>query len=124
MSTDRKEYFRNYQRSWIKNRRKMFFDGKSCEKCGSVEKLELHHIKPEEKEHHAIWSWAEKRRLAEIAKCQILCNSCHKKETRKWWDDRRQHGNKMYDKYGCRCEVCKLAKKIRNSKRKQQKKLP
>jgi 5-methylcytosine-specific restriction endonuclease McrA len=73
----RKEYMRNYGREWMRRRRAAFFDGKSCDKCGATSSLELHHRNPEEKIAHGIWSWAEPRRKAEIAKCVVLCESCH-----------------------------------------------
>lgn len=30
-----------------------------------------------QKINHRVWSWAEARREAELAKCQILCHDCH-----------------------------------------------
>lgn len=39
--------------------------------------LQLHHLNPEEKDSHKIWSWSQKRREAEIAKCIVLCWPCH-----------------------------------------------
>ncbi|MEM1416560.1 MAG: HNH endonuclease [Myxococcota bacterium] len=64
------------------DRRARFFAGKSCVKCGSVERLELDHIDPAQKVTHSIWSWSQARREAEIAKCQVLCRRCHKRKTR------------------------------------------
>lgn len=58
-------------------RRAAFFADKVCVKCGATEQLELDHIDRRQKKHHAIWSWSEKRREAEIAKCQVLCRECH-----------------------------------------------
>lgn len=72
---------REYDREWVRKRRATFFAGKCCVKCGSTESLELDHIDPAEKVSHAIWSWREERRLAEAAKCQVLCYKCHKKKT-------------------------------------------
>lgn len=72
---------REYQRRWIAKRRAEFFDGKSCEKCGSKESLELDHIDQATKVSHNIWSWTEVKRLSEIEKCQILCSECHKIKT-------------------------------------------
>lgn len=78
---DRKQYLKDYQRNWVASRRAEFFTGKQCTKCGSTQRLELDHIDPEDKTDHAIWSWSETRRLRELAKCQILCNSCHKEKS-------------------------------------------
>lgn len=75
--SDRREYMRKYQREWIARRRAEFFSDKSCLHCGTTERLELDHVDPESKVHHAIWSWSAVRREAEIAKCQILCHDCH-----------------------------------------------
>lgn len=73
-----REEQREYQRQWVAKRRSDFFLGKSCAECGSVEQLELDHVDRATKVHHAIWSWSQVRREAEIAKCQILCHDCHK----------------------------------------------
>lgn len=71
-----------YTREWVAKRRAEFFFGKYCVVCGSTDKLELDHIDPTTKVHHAIWSWSETRRAAELIKCQILCNEHHKLKTR------------------------------------------
>ena len=82
MSDISKESVNAYRRKWKAARRASFFDGKSCVKCGSIERLELDHIDRSTKIDHNIWSWSEARRNAEIAKCQILCYVCHKEKTR------------------------------------------
>ncbi len=79
-----KEKKREYQKDWMRKRRASFFNGKECKHCGSKENLELHHLNPEEKESHAIWSWRESRRNEEIAKCIVLCEKCHMEETKKY----------------------------------------
>jgi len=70
-----------YQREWIRKRRETFFQGKVCVKCGSDENLELDHIDPDTKELQpaALWSMSDQnpKKIAEIAKCQILCEQCH-----------------------------------------------
>jgi hypothetical protein len=61
---------------------------KCCVRCGSTEDLELDHIDPSTKHSESkntsglIWSWCTERREAELAKCQILCKSCHLTKTR------------------------------------------
>lgn len=55
-----------------------FVNNGPCVKCGSFEDLELDHINPNTKESHCVWSWSEERRNKELAKCQCLCNSCHR----------------------------------------------
>lgn len=74
---------REYQRNWIARRRAIFFADKVCSRCGSDSKLELDHIDPKTKISNSIWSWSQARQSIEIAKCQILCRSCHSEKTRK-----------------------------------------
>jgi hypothetical protein len=81
MTESRKLYMRTYARVWVANRRKQFFAGKSCVRCGSVERLELDHIDPALKVASSIWTWALTKRLDEIKKCQILCHECHKQKS-------------------------------------------
>lgn len=73
---------RKYQRKWTAARRAAFYAGKRCEFCGSRENLELDHKDPKQKVSHRIWNWSAARREVEIAKCQILCEDCHKEKTK------------------------------------------
>lgn len=68
---------RAYMRQWIADRRAAFFAGKVCAECGNTKNLELDHEDPSVKITHRIWSWAEARREAELAKCRPLCKDCH-----------------------------------------------
>ena len=68
---------REYQRRWMASRRAEWFVDKACEHCGTTDRLEIHHRDPEKKVAHAIWSWAAEKRLAELAKCVVLCRDCH-----------------------------------------------
>lgn len=70
-----------YQKNWMRARRAAYFHDKACVKCGSTHRLELDHIDPSTKVSHKIWSWTEVKRLAEIAKCQVLCVLCHREKT-------------------------------------------
>ncbi len=45
--------------------------------CEETETLQFDHINPDKKTCHRIWSWSRARRLAEIAKCQLLCYYHH-----------------------------------------------
>lgn len=86
MSTDRKEYMRSYLKRWYvevvaPRRSKWFEENGPCKNCGSWDRLELDHIDRDTKVHHAIWTWSEQRRTEELAKCQPLCYSCHKKKS-------------------------------------------
>ncbi len=83
---DRKAYLKEYGVKWyaevVKPRReKWFAENGPCRKCGSWDRLELDHVDPATKVHHAIWSWSEKRRSEELKKCQPLCRVCHKKKS-------------------------------------------
>ena len=81
MSYTDPEKQRAYARAWIAKRRRAFFVDKACCLCDSKVSLELDHIDPKTKISHAIWSWRQERREAEIAKCQILCEKCHANKT-------------------------------------------
>jgi 5-methylcytosine-specific restriction endonuclease McrA len=68
---------RAYQREWCRRRRAEFLAGRSCAQCGATEDLEFHHVDPETKLSHRIWSWSKARIRAELAKCVVLCDPCH-----------------------------------------------
>lgn len=114
MSYKDKEKQKEYQRNWIASRRAEFFKDKECKNCQSKINLVLHHRNPEEKESHKIWSWSKERREQEIAKCDILCEKCHKKyhaELRR----KLIHGTfTMYSEHGCRCDNCRNANTIKS----------
>lgn len=101
------------QREWVAKRRRAFFDDKHCEACGTVADLELHHRDPNRKVSHSIWSWAEARRLVEIAKCRVLCGGCHSRfhsEARRVEAELRNPcGTYAAYKRGCKCESCRAA---------------
>ena len=98
---------REYQRSWIQQRRDCFLMEKKCELCGSTENLNLHHRNPKEKISHSFWSWSSDRMKKELAKCDILCISCHQKIHH---PRNVTHGCiTMYKRYQCRCEECRTA---------------
>ena len=103
-----KERQREFNRLWIAQRRADFFRDKFCVKCQSTDSMELDHIDPAQKVSHSIWSWSEPKRLAEIAKCQVLCSKCHKAKTAEFVSRPITHGNSGYDRK-CRCVICKAA---------------
>jgi len=81
-SMARNEAHRLAQRDWyervVKTRRQEWLKANSpCKVCGSWDNLEVDHIDPATKVHHSVWSWSAKRRIAELAKCQTLCEKCH-----------------------------------------------
>jgi len=78
-----KEKRREYGRAWMRKRREAWFKDKTCSSCGSSDRLEIHHPDPEKKISHRVWSWSKQRRDKELSKCIVLCEICHKKETKK-----------------------------------------
>lgn len=93
---------------WVKRRRADYFTGKQCAWCGSADNLQLHHLDRLTKVHHCIWSWSAERREAEIAKCIVLCESCHRKHHAEEMRKPLEHGTyNAYQSYGCRCAVCR-----------------
>jgi hypothetical protein len=76
---------RKYQAEWRKSRRQQWIDAKGpCKQCGSNESLEIDHINPDDKQYHTreLWSRSAAIRDAELAKCQVLCWSCHQAKTK------------------------------------------
>jgi len=97
---------REYGKRWVAERRREFFQGKSCKLCGcnDISQLVLHHRDPSQKESHKIWSWSEERRSQELEKCEVFCDSCHRELHASLC---RRHGTrKRYDS-GCRCDACR-----------------
>ena len=107
MSYNDKARQREYMRKWIADRRASYLADKSCRLCGSVKDLQLDHIDPTQKISHRVWSWRFERREAELAKCQVLCRSCHKDKTAKDQGWVTGHGTMADYKRGCRCELCR-----------------
>ena len=71
-----------FQRKWKARRRAEWLKKKGgCVKCGSTKNLEVDHKSPAHKVDSHIWSWSGERLKAELAKCQVLCRSCHLKKT-------------------------------------------
>lgn len=98
---------RQYQREWVSRRRAAWFADKICEQCDGVECLELHHKDTLEKISHRIWSWSEVRRLAELAKCIVLCRECH---------DMLHYSQCHSYRLGCRCPECTEAHRLRHAR--------
>jgi len=105
---------REYQKQWVKQRRQKYLqENGPCAHCRSWNNLEIHHIDPLLKESHNIWSWCLERQQLELVKCQILCNTCHKKITREQMLTTGIHGTKSRYKKGCRCVACSSAYSIK-----------
>lgn len=99
-----------YQKLWLRERRKEFFRGKMCIECGSTTALEIDHIDSGLKISHRIWGWCDSRRRAELEKCQVLCRTCHIKKTWTVDRDRAKCGSTAQYGHGCRCQDCVTAK--------------
>lgn len=101
----------------MKKRRESWIEGQGgkCAKCGSRDGLEVDHIDPSTKgmSPAGIWARKEESRVAELAKCQVLCYTCHKAKTRsEQW--RVVHGDYgMYKTHKCRCDLCRAANAAR-----------
>lgn len=91
--------------------------GGKCVRCGSTKRLELDHIDKTKKSFNItqFWSISIERYDEELAKCQLLCHTCH---VRKSFEDKdwggqygaTDHGSStMYKNYSCRCRECKDA---------------
>jgi 5-methylcytosine-specific restriction endonuclease McrA len=105
-----KQEQRTYQREWMAKRRWAWLSVQGpCAECGSEEDLQLDHVDPAAKVSHRVWSWTEERRLAELAKCQVLCLPCHVEKTMAENGlEPSGHGTRRrYRHYGCRCDLCR-----------------
>ncbi len=102
---------KKYQSEWLRKRRDDWIsDNGPCRKCQSSTELQVDHINRANKVNHNVWSWAKKRRLKELAKCQVICLECHKKKNKA--EREPPHGtNGRYTSrsYRCRCELCREA---------------
>jgi 5-methylcytosine-specific restriction endonuclease McrA len=113
----------DYQKAWLAKRRDEWFTTNGpCKICGSTIDLELDHIDRATKVSHRVWSWSEERRNKELAKCQALCNACHKDKTRIENLKSLDHGTRSLYRLGCRCNPCRAsnAARIREYRKKQQ----
>lgn len=84
--------------------------GGACELCGATDRLEFDHIDRNSKAFGIGrgWSLARERVLEEIAKCQLLCRSCHVTKSLACGDmvSAQHGGHSMYRRHGCRCDLC------------------
>jgi hypothetical protein len=97
---------RESQKLRVRKIRAEFFRDKEC-KCGSIERLELHHLDPITKVSHRVWYWSKEHRDEELLKCIVLCYKCHKIETAK--QRMPKHGTASMYVHGCRCSKCRYA---------------
>lgn len=106
-----KEKMRDYINDYRKKKRFSVISslGGKCVNCGSLEKLEIDHIKREDKVKPVSWMYTDKLEnlLNEVKKCQLLCTQCHKLKTRKEIFENLEHGTlSLHQRHGCRCDIC------------------
>lgn len=93
--------------------------GGRCVRCGTTEKLEIDHIDRTSKtiDLGKKWSVNSDTFNSELAKCQLLCNSCHKAKSAQ--ECSVPHGGGASGKKNCPCEPCRSRKReyMRNWKR-------
>lgn len=107
-----KAYFRKYFKNRRADRRfqALMALGGRCEVCGSLKDLQFDHvIRGSRKWIIAnILAYGDTKFWDEVAKCQLLCDRCHRQKTIK---DRGQmpaaHGRTRMYRLGCRCDLCK-----------------
>lgn len=113
-----KEAKRIYQLRWISERRRKWIEANGpCAVCGSTVDLEVDHIDPSLKSFpvSAVWSLGldNPKRVSELAKCQVLCYTCHKRKSVA--EQTAEHGvGTSGVKLGgikCGCDKCLLARR-------------
>ncbi len=113
----KKDDYNAYMREYLPKRQKEIRDeavkrfGSKCTRCGSIEgPFEFDHIDPKEKsiEIGDLWKYGKEKREAELSKCQLLCNPCHRKKTCEdngWKYSVGVHGLPGSHKH-CKCKIC------------------
>jgi hypothetical protein len=108
-----------FQSRWISARRSAWIEsqGGCCAACGSREYIEVEDVDRATKTVNPsrLWSLADENplRVAELAKCQVLCRSCHRVKTRGEFAHEFPHGRYQTYKRGCRCVECRSANRER-----------
>jgi 5-methylcytosine-specific restriction endonuclease McrA len=87
--------------------------GGKCVKCGSTNDLELDHIDPTIRSFDIgpMIDGCIDTIMPELLKCQVLCHLCHTQKTvLERGNQLARHGlRNMYERYGCRCDLCRAA---------------
>ena len=99
--------------------------GGECVKCGATENLQFDHKDRETKKFTIAGRWDAKASILipELAKCQLLCESCHLEKTRS--EISVEHGGGISGKRNCKCDPCRYRKNeyMRNWKAQRRKQL-
>ena len=82
-----REEMNEYTRKWVTNRKNLLKEkmGGKCVICGATENLQFDHINPLEKSYNISNNYFRKDVDEEIAKCQLLCSTCHLEKTKNDW---------------------------------------
>ena len=107
---------KQYQSSWVGDRRKAFFVDKCCEVCGSTNNLQLSRREPGAT-LRGMWSWSEERRAAVIAESRVLCEQHRKEASAEKRAARMEHGTETMYMKGCRCQPCVEAASVARQRR-------
>ena len=112
---EQNKYMREYLKRRHHERRAKAVEklGGKCARCGSAENLEFDHIDRTKKSIsiERMWLVSQERHDAELAKCQLLCDSCH--TIKSIYDigkkpARGTHGTISAYRY-CKCDLCREA---------------
>lgn len=84
--------------------------GGKCGKCGATRGLQFDHIDRSTKVQAIakMWSWAKAKVDKELAKCQLLCERCHRAKTSADLPPLAHGTPGMYERRKCRCEICRV----------------
>lgn len=106
------EKMRLYMRARYHQRREEAIEilGGRCTRCGVTEALQVDHIDPALKtmSFDRMTMVSEVRFLAELVKCQLLCEEHHIEKTAR--ENGVPHGGGVSGKRNCRCAPCKAQK--------------
>jgi hypothetical protein len=105
-----KEDRRAYQRERAARAREEWIkENGPCKRCGRRDQLEIDHVDRTDKELRAsqVWHLAKDnpKRVAELAKCQVLCTDCHLDKSIK--EKQVPCTARLRERRGCGCEDCK-----------------
>ena len=118
------EEMAGYMKSRREQRRQQALQdlGGMCVVCGVTEGLEFDHVSPDTKLANIcdMLSHGNDRFWNEVAKCQLLCRSHHDEKSKREGNYGGgqnkiidpQHGSSTLYNGGCRCEECRLWKKL------------
>lgn len=98
--------------------------GGKCNRCASNKNLQFHHPESVEKRFNiSEWvSYTENIFYEEVMKCELLCRSCHSKETNSNREQHIIHGTiTAYTYYHCRCNECRAIAHIYRTNKEQYK---